>query len=42
MNIMNSEQPLRRYCFDAERIDQTTQRAEISVIASSEEEAWPK
>jgi hypothetical protein len=23
MNIMNSEQPLRRYCFDAERIDQT-------------------
>ena len=29
-------------CSDAERIDQTTQRAEISVIASSEEEAWPK
>ena len=35
MNIMN-------YCFDAERINQTTRRAEISVIASSEEEAWQK
>jgi hypothetical protein len=35
MNIMN-------YCFHAERIDQTTQRADISVIASSEEEAWHK
>jgi hypothetical protein len=33
-------QSLRRYCFEAERIDQSTQKAEIGVVARSEEEAW--
>jgi hypothetical protein len=42
MNIANSEQPLKRYNFSAERIDQTIYRAEIAVIAKSEGEAYAK
>jgi len=34
--------PLRRYCFEAERLVESTQRAEISVIARSEEEGRDK
>ena len=42
MSIVNSEQPLRRYHFSAERIDQTNYMAEVAVIAKSEEEARAK
>ena len=36
------ESPLRRYCFNAERVVETTESAQLSEIATSEEEAWDK
>ena len=42
MSLANNEQPLRRYNFSAERIDQTIYTAEVAVIASSEAEAYEK
>jgi hypothetical protein len=36
------DSPLRRFCFNANRIVEATEWAEISVVARSEEEAWGK
>ena len=42
MSNKTSQQTLRRYHFTAERIDQTTYQADVSVIAQDETEAFDK